>query len=253
MEKASSLENRHLTSQEQREQLEEEIAAAKLEVEIVRAQRESALSPTGVDAELQEAEMKLLSLQLRQEASRLRDIEQALKQNIDWYTPLEDVLGVPVIGVNVDTFIASIENNEDIIIKINEITGVRPEKSLSFEIRPEHIRHQNIDSFKCLGAGVSIYVLPDRTLRPQAIYDYDKIFPHNSDDRQNAMHIKLVGSFKKRRHSDWRETNDTMSVSRYKPGYVDGRYESGATEVYDTNGQLVPKRTYDPDHSGELS
>ena len=187
-------------------------------------------------ASSQETKLELLSMRFQQEAVHLRDIEQILKENLDWYTPLEDMLGVPVIGIDTDEFIASVENNEDVRIHADGIH----EDRLLFEIRPEHIEHCNID----YGAMVNVYVLPDRTLRPEGIYNYNRISSYDPEtDSDSGVHIQLIGRSEGVWSYNWRKADIfTMAVLRYT-NYPSGRPETCVYETYDTGGRLIPEET----------
>ena len=86
---------------------------------------------------LKGAEANLFSIEMKHESERFRRVNQVLKDKLDWYVPLEDVLGVPIIGVDMEEFITSVQGREDIAINMDERFGKLEErKSFFFKYVP---------------------------------------------------------------------------------------------------------------------
>lgn len=129
-------------------------------------------------------------------AKRIRESEQNLKENLDFYIPLEDILGVPVIGMDVYEFLESIWGHEGVGVNIEKATIKA--RRLILGIYPAHIRRKTAGA--CLGmygVGVSIGILPDNTLRPLLICDYNRLSPaydiDSESDNLKYSQVELIG------------------------------------------------------------
>ena len=201
-------------------------------------------TPTSVSQE----QMESLSLQFRQEANRLIEIGQTLKEKLDWYMPLEDILKVPVTGEDADKFMASIENSEDVEVfpSYTYVGGKRLRNGLYLEIRPEHVRCRDAFSVRYSGAGVEIRILSDNTLRPQKIESYNRIFLYDPEtDEECGTNIELIGRGKSNSTYGWREKDtNVMSIVRYSNHHIPRFEQGGMIETYNTAGQLISRRAF---------
>ena len=127
-------------------------------------------------------------------AKLIRESEQNLKKNLDFYMSLEDILGVPVICMDAHEFLESIWGHEGVRVNIEDETiGAR---RLILGIYPAHIRRKTAGIY-IYGAGVSIGILPDNTLRPLLICDYNRLSPaydiDSESDNLKYSQIELIG------------------------------------------------------------
>ena len=172
--------------------------------------------------------------------------EPVLHQKISWYVTLEEIIGIPLIGMNLDAFMAAIEGNDYISASLGNYSR------LHLSIESEHTRrHNNIE-----GAGVNISILPDGSLRPNEINNYNRLFGYDPTVNLNrGVRIHPIGRAKTwYRGNGWPEAEtETMVVTRHvNGGYLGSKHERGQSEVYNRDGRRMSTRTYVPDYSREL-
>ena len=199
-------------------------------------------------ADLAQTEAEMLHIQFKQEAADIRACEQVFSDELSWYVPLEEIVGIPLIGMDADEFLAAIEGHSKYIKAIKSREGP---KRLGINIESEHTRkHYNIR-----GAGVGVYILPDNSLRPQKIYNYDRIFAYDPKDLGNGTTIHLIGRSNRWYGYDYDCTDtdtETMQVDRFINGGLGGKHQRGRIETYNRQGKKIATRDYRPDYSREL-
>ena len=225
-----------MPTSEEEQQLNQEISRLRHEVENCRGEM-NALQTGAIkkDLEINRLESDILSLTFKKESWRLRSIESNLKEAIDWYIPVEDILGVPAIGVDYDEFARSLSDREDIIVEPpREPTGNGKQFSLDIYCGPR----------------ILFAVLPDNTIRPQKVEAYNKLFSHNPFHKplnkkdNDSIDIALVGSQIEGHYPDFRFVRFTNEPSNLMHVHViqweeNAHYPDFTTWTYDINGQLI--------------
>ncbi|MYB39873.1 hypothetical protein F4X86_01080 [Candidatus Saccharibacteria bacterium] len=171
----------------------------------------------------------------------IRVIESNLKESLDWYVPLEDILGMPVIGEDKDKFIGSIDGHtkDDLHFKVR----VPADRDFFIlHVYPETAEGQDLTDLKQEDGLATIYIsiLPDNTLRPWEIYDYSKMFRDDSKSspRANIAHMELAGRQEPAVRVPMTEGVYLDNVSHLNVvGY--GEYGSTSIKSYDNYGELV--------------
>ena len=194
-----------------------------------------------VERQSSEADLELLSFDLKLEAEHFRNREQRLKEAISWYIPIEELIDMPVIGVDCAEFLAGVKGRSGM-----GATLLHNQMHLHIDprTRPKsfHPRRWNVK------ATVFLDILRDRTLRPQSIIRYEALFAdvrplfENKDaptrDPATRMDIDFIGRFMSRNHGyGWNRldpVHETMAVNRIRDRY---RLSSGYLEIYDRDGK----------------
>ena len=221
--------------------LQREIDAARRKTDGRRAEvGASALALAEKRLRLQESEMELLGLELEKESWRLRSIEQRLKESISWYMPVEDILEMPAIGMDVDEFAAGMAGRAGVIVLADAVdSGNR----LGLSITPEHVR-------RCRGrhegAHISFGVMPDRTLRPQGVYGYNKLFSYDPEsDRGRDVDISLIGSYPRKPCGGFDLNKSAAAVMRVTEWQIRHyKREKAVVHIFDAAGELVDAREH---------
>ena len=190
-------------------------------------------------------------------AERIRQWEQNLKDNLDFYLPLEDILGVPVIGVDANEFLKSVWGWEGLMVNIEQ--AETEARLLVLGIYPDHIRRKTGGA--CLpmyGVPVGIRLLPDNTLRPLMICDYNRLSAtydiHSLADNLKYSQIDLIG-----RNADPNRPADHLPTMRFAEyefreediHYRRQRLKSHRVRFYDTDGSCILDKA--KNHSAEPS
>ena len=127
---------------------------------------------------LEELDERLIGLNLQLQAEQLRGVEQVLKEKIDWYVPLEDILGIPIIGMKMEDFEREIINHDHLEIHAEyDSENILINQKFKLRIDSKYVKLAEIQDLPHQGAEVDIHMLPDSTLRPKCIRYYNKIFP----------------------------------------------------------------------------
>ncbi|MYB40491.1 hypothetical protein F4X86_04495 [Candidatus Saccharibacteria bacterium] len=147
------------------------------------------------EAKIREQAEQLLGLRLRLETEQLKKVEQVLKEKISWYLPLEDILGVPIIGETPENFKAFVQDHEYVRAYSKDADGeyqsdeeemiaaALGEDELKLTIGSKYTKLAAANGCAGHHAEVDVRIMPDGTLRPQAIRGYDKIFPSRPEFR----------------------------------------------------------------------
>ena len=204
-----------------------------------------------VERRLSETDSELLSFDLKLAAEHLRHHEQILKEAISWYIPLEELIGMPVIGVDQAEFIAGINAREGMRVELHGRLMY-----LYVEPRPKSFypKRWNVSALTLL------YVLRDETLRPQSISHYEALFAdvrplfENNEAPMSGsatrMDIGFMGRYVSRNPCYGLEpVYDTMAVARTKDRHYPS---SGYVEIYDQNAKRQALKPYEADFPDKL-
>ena len=187
-------ENNSTASLEDERGLEQEIdkIATAREAEIAELQRQLSDQTEQVsqqEAKLHQQAEQLFSLRLRLETEQLKKVELVLKEKISWYLPLEDILGVPIIGEKVDDFKLRVSDHEHVLACSKDTDGIYPsdevkkiadalgDEELRLIIGSKYTKLAAAEGYAGYHAEVDVRIMPDGTLRPKVIRGYEKIFP----------------------------------------------------------------------------
>ena len=204
-----------------------------------------------VERQLSEADSELLGFDLKLTAEHFRDCEQKLKEAISWYIPLEELIGVPVIGADYVEFMAGVEGREGMRAELHERLMCLYVDSRSESFYPE---------YWSVRALVIMYVLWDGTLRPQNIMHYEALFADvrplfenndapPSDPATTRMDIGFMGRYVSQQRYGLDPVHETLAVNRIRDRHYPN---SGYVEIYDQNGKRQSFKPYKADYSDKL-
>ena len=203
-----------------------------------------------LEGELAKARSELLHFDLKLLAEHFRLCEQKLKETISWYTPLEELIGIPVIGANWIDFMDDVRDCEGMRVELDGRL-IRLYVASRSEPPPGYFQHRAI---------ASLYRLHDGTLRPQQISDYQNLFRDIQPLFESSgipisnpvkrMNIGFIGRYVQRSGYDLDPIHETMAVDRHN--MVSHYPHNGYVEVYDQNGKRQSLKPYEADYSDKL-
>ena len=227
--------------------LDQEVQAKQTRADLLK--REWLVRCQQAERELREAEIKLLTFDLKLITERLRVCEQNLKKTISWYTPLEELLDMPVMGVNADDFIATATSREGMLVDKHSSKQLWLDVWLDVDNYWSHPSECREHCTREHCAVVVLDVLGDDTLRPQVIFSYDALFTdtrplfEGSDAPMPVgsaarMDIGFIGRLMENMPF-WKTepVYETLVVDRRKTGPRNNSSFSGYLEVYDHKGE----------------
>ena len=190
-------------------------------------------------AHYNQAQENVHDLLFRRDVLRLRGIERDLKEEFDWYTPLEEILGVPVIGVGLDEFAASLQSAALRVTAAYDGIKIQSSGEMFLNIYPDSATGEAGAATAC------VLVTENDTLRPLYITNYHRLIPDNPKFEDcSAADVFLVGRSGRPPSPGFPEANYTYGL------IVERHYgdpcETTGIESYDIAGQLIRTDTRQP-------